>query len=170
MAPKKAAPLSEVADAANIVSGASAKAAAKPSVEQTYQKLTQHEHILQRPDTYVGSIEATTTDMFVLNKETNRMESRKITYVPGMYKIFDEIVVNAADNKQRDATMTELKIEINREQNKLSVFNNGKGIPVVIHKEHNVYVPELIFGAPVPSMPWSEMVGQHSAAQLLSLR
>ena len=25
-------------------------------------------------------------------------------------------------------------------------MNNGKGIPVVIHKEHKIYVPELIFG------------------------
>jgi len=26
------------------------------------------------------------------------------------------------------------------------VFNNGKGIPVAIHQEHKIYVPELIFG------------------------
>ena len=74
------------------------------------------------------------------------MVQRKITYVPGLYKIFDEIVVNAADNKQRDASMTEIKIDIDREKNKLSVYNNGKGIPVAIHKEEKVYVPELIFG------------------------
>ena len=47
-------------------------------------------------------------------------------YVPGLYKIFDEIVVNAADNKQRDASMTEIKIDIDREKNKLSVYNNGR--------------------------------------------
>ena len=104
------------------------------------------QHILVRPDTYVGSIEAHTTDMFVVDPETNKMQQRKVTYVPGLYKIYDEIVVNAADNKQRDATMTTLKIEIDQEKGKLSVMNDGKGIPVVIHKEHNVYVPELIFG------------------------
>ena len=37
---------------------------------------------------------------------------REITYVPGFYKIFDEILVNAADNKQRDAKMDTIKIEI----------------------------------------------------------
>ena len=99
-----------------------------------------------RPDTYVGSIEAHTTDMFVVNPDTLKMEQRKVTYVPGLYKIFDEIVVNAADNKQRDATMTMLKIEIDQEKGRLSVMNDGKGIPCVMHKEHNVYVPELIFG------------------------
>ena len=28
----------------------------------------------------------------------------------------------------------------------ISVLNDGKGIPVQIHKEHNIYVPELVFG------------------------
>ena len=117
------------------------------SIEQTYQKLTQHEHILQRPDTYVGSIEAVTSDMWIMDVDSGRMTHRPVTYVPGLYKIFDEIVVNAADNKQRDPNMTELKITIDKENNRLSVYNNGKGIPVVMHKEHNIYVPELIFGA-----------------------
>ena len=121
------------------------------TIEQTYQKLTQHQHILQRPDTYVGSIESVTTDMWVFDADSNKMVNRNISYVPGLYKIFDEIVVNAADNKQRDSNMTELRIEINREKNQLSVYNNGQGIPVVMHKEHNIYVPELIFGAPPPA-------------------
>ena len=120
--------------------------AASATIEQTYQKLTQHQHILQRPDTYVGSIESVTTDMFVMDTDTGRMVNRSIKYVPALYKVFDEIVVNAADNKQRDSNMTELKIEIDREKNRLSVYNNGQGVPVVMHKEHNIYVPELIFG------------------------
>ena len=136
-------PLAEVTNAGASAPAAASKAA--PTVEQTYQKLTQHQHILQRPDTYVGSIEMNTCDMFVMDDATGRMAQRKISYVPGLYKIFDEILVNAADNKQRDSSMTELKVEIDPEKNKISVFNNGRGIPVVIHKEHNIYVPELIF-------------------------
>jgi DNA topoisomerase-2 len=42
--------------------------------------------------------------------------------------------------------MANLKVTIDSEQGSISVFNNGKGIPVVIHKEHKIYVPELIFG------------------------
>ncbi|CAB1337909.1 unnamed protein product [Coregonus sp. 'balchen'] len=61
-----------------------------------------------------------------------------------LYKIFDEILVNAADNKQRDKTMTCIKVNI--DNNTISVWNNGKGIPVVEHKEEKVYVPALIFG------------------------
>lgn len=75
-----------------------------------------------------------------------KMVQREITYVPGLYKIFDEILVNAADNKQRDKTMTCIKIDINPETNTISVWNNGKGIPVVMHKDENMFVPTMIFG------------------------
>lgn len=64
----------------------------------------------------------------------------------GLYKIFDEILVNAADNKQRDPKMDMIKIDINQEENLISVWNNGKGIPVVMHKEEKMYVPTMIFG------------------------
>lgn len=39
-----------------------------------------------------------------------------------------------------------IKVTIDQKNNRISVFNNGKGIPVEIHKEHNCYVPELVFG------------------------
>ena len=136
------------AKAAALTDSTSANANSKATVEQTYQKLTQHQHILQRPDTYVGSIESVTTDMYVYDQEAATMKLRKLSYVPGLYKTFDEILVNAADNKQRDASMTEIRIDIDREANRITVQNNGKGIPVVVHQEHGIYVPELIFGAP----------------------
>ena len=84
----------------------------KATVEQTYQKLTQHQHILKRPDTYIGSIEKQTAEMFVMDPLTNRMVNKSIQYVPGLYKIFDEIVVNAADNKQRDSSMDTIKVRV----------------------------------------------------------
>lgn len=74
------------------------------------------------------------------------MVNRNISYVPGLYKIFDEILVNAADNKQRDPKMDCVKVVIDVEANLISVYNNGDGVPVEIHKEEGVYVPELIFG------------------------
>ena len=84
--------------------------------------------------------------MFVLDASTKRICSKEITYTPGLFKIFDEIIVNAADNKQRDPNMDILAVEIDGPNNKISVKNNGKGIPVVQHKEHKCYVPTLIFG------------------------
>ncbi len=84
--------------------------------------------------------------MYVLDAESGRIKSKEITYVPGLYKIFDEILVNAADNKQRDPSMDKIEITVSGETNTISVKNTGKGIPVVEHKEHGCYVPELIFG------------------------
>ena len=65
---------------------------------------------------------------------------------PGLFKIFDEIVVNAADNKQRDPNTDKLDITIDAQANKIVVRNNGKGIPIVMHSGHHCYVPTLIFG------------------------
>ncbi|KFK39689.1 hypothetical protein AALP_AA3G276300, partial [Arabis alpina] len=114
------------------------------TIEEMYQKKSQLEHILLRPDTYIGSIEKHTQTLWVYEKE--EMVHRLVTYVPGLYKIFDEILVNAADNKQRDPSMDSLKVVIDVEQNLISVCNTGDGVPVEIHQEEGVYVPEMIFG------------------------
>ncbi|KAF2020724.1 type II DNA topoisomerase [Aaosphaeria arxii CBS 175.79] len=111
-----------------------------------YQMLTHLEHIMKRPDTYIGSVEPTTDKMWVYNSTTEAMEFRDVTYVPGLYKIFDEILVNAADNKQNDKNMSEIRVTVDRESGEISVKNDGRGIPIEIHKEHNIYVPEMIFG------------------------
>eukprot|EP00057_Strongylocentrotus_purpuratus_P006177 XP_011660651.1 PREDICTED: DNA topoisomerase 2-alpha-like [Strongylocentrotus purpuratus] len=124
--------------------GKGSKGKKRLSVERIYQKKTQLEHILLRPDTYIGSTEPLTQAMWVIDGET--LVNREITFVPGLYKIFDEILVNAADNKQRDPNMNCIKITIDSENNTISVWNNGKGIPVVEHKGEKMYVPEMIFG------------------------
>ena len=114
------------------------------TIEETYTKKTQLEHILLRPDTYIGSVEKQVQLMWVLDAETKHIVNRNCTHVPGLYKIFDEIIVNAADNKQRDPTMNRIEVTINPDENSIRVWNNGNGIPIAIHQEHNIYVPELV--------------------------
>ena len=100
--------------------------------------------------------------MWVYDADLDKLVNREIDFIPALFKIFDEIIVNAADNKVsfasfgffrvyrfiqvRDPTQTMIKVDIDKENNEISIMNNGKGIPVEMHKEHNVYVPELIFG------------------------
>ncbi|XP_016057731.1 PREDICTED: DNA topoisomerase 2-alpha [Miniopterus natalensis] len=115
------------------------------SIERIYQKKTQLEHILLRPDTYIGSVELVTQQMWVYDEDIG-INYREVTFVPGLYKIFDEILVNAADNKQRDPKMSCIRVTIDPENNLISIWNNGKGIPVVEHKVEKMYVPALIFG------------------------
>lgn len=50
--------------------------------------------------------------MWIWDQEENKMVFKEITFVPGLYKIFDEILVNAADNKQRDKNMNCIRIDI----------------------------------------------------------
>jgi DNA topoisomerase-2 len=73
-------------------------------------------------------------------------EYRGIEYVPGLYKIFDEILVNACDHSVRDSSMKSLRVDFDEENDTVRVFNDGKGIPVEMHKDEGVHVPELIFG------------------------
>lgn len=128
-------PLVEIENDSMQLDGASdSKPTKTKTATETYQKLTQLEHIIKRPDTYIGSVERTEQQMWVFNKETTQMENKKVSFVPGLYKIFDEILVNAADNKQRDATMTYMKVSIDRATGEITVENNGKGIPVVMHE------------------------------------
>ncbi|KAF8213785.1 DNA topoisomerase [Mycena galopus ATCC 62051] len=116
------------------------------TTSQKYTKLTQIEHILKRPDSYIGSVESLTQNMWTHDKDTNRMVQRDVTYVPGFFKIVDEILVNAADHKINDPNMDQLKVDIDIEECTISVYNNGHGIPIEIHSTENVYIPELIFG------------------------
>ncbi|KAK6588270.1 DNA topoisomerase II [Cryptosporidium xiaoi] len=124
----------------------------KKTVEERYQKKTQIEHILLRPDTYIGSTEYHEQSLWVWDDYNKRMVYKTINYVPGLYKIFDEILVNAADVKAREISnknierCTCIKVDINTIKREITVYNDGEGIPIEIHKEHQVYVPELIFG------------------------
>lgn len=125
----------------------------KKSVEEIFQKKTALEHIFDLPDTYIGSIENTDLDTWIYDNETDKIVHKNIKYIPGLYKIFDEVLVNAIDQHVRiendnniKQKVTEIKVNIDQENNKLSVYNNGIGIPIVEHQEHKIYIPEMIFG------------------------
>lgn len=92
-----------------------------------WEKLTHREHILKRPDTYIGSLE---------HDDTLNMS-------PGMYKIIDEILVNAFDEFIRDSKSNEIQVSVINDAIRIT---NNKCVPVVMHPKEKVYVPELIFG------------------------
>ena len=130
----------------------------KETIEEQYQKVTQYEHILKRPDSYIGSIEFQKERLWVYNSETEKLEFREVKYVPGLFKIFDEILVNAADNYQNDKSMKYIKVTIDRDKNTIKIKNGGRGIPIEIHKKYNMYVPQLIFGNLLTSSNYNDNV------------
>jgi len=52
--------------------------------------------------------------------------------------------------------MSCIKIDIDPAQNKVRVWNNGKGIPITIHKDQGCYVPEMIFGQLLTSSNYND--------------
>lgn len=107
---------------------------------ENYKKYTQIEHVLARPGMYVGDTKCTTSDCWIITD--NKAELKSCKWNPGIFKIFDEILVNAADEVQRNKSVKCIKVTIKDDE--ISVFNDS-GIPIEIHPEYKIYIPELIF-------------------------
>lgn len=116
------------------------------SVNEKYQKKTHLQHIKDLPDTYIGSIEPVTEPMWVMSGGGDELVCKPITYIPGLYKIFDEILVNASDHKMRCLALKSIKVTLDAASGRIAVWNDGSGIDIAIHAETGVYAPELIFG------------------------
>jgi DNA topoisomerase-2 len=112
------------------------------SIESKFKKLDDIEHVLKRPGMYIGSIKPHTANKYLPNKES-KMELTTITYNPGFLKVFDEIITNSVDEHKRSGSkLNTIKVSINN--GTIVIWDNG-GIPVVKHKEHKEWIPEMIF-------------------------
>ncbi len=117
-----------------------------------YQKKTDKEHILDNPDTYIGSIENVEQTMYVYqgNETSHSFIEKTMMYNPGLFKLFDEGIVNCRDHyirmKQQPngEQVTQIQVEIKEDQ--ITLINNGNGIDVEKHPEYDIWIPEMIFG------------------------
>ena len=127
-------------------------------LSQKYQQKTDKQHILDAPDTYIGSIEKIDADVWVLEEDGDikRIAEKNINYIPALFKLFDEGIVNCRDhvirmqqaikNKQANALPVSY-IDISIEADGTIIMtNDGNGIDVAEHPEYNKWIPELIFG------------------------
>ena len=128
-----------------------------------YQQKTDKQHILDNPDTYIGSVEKVEADLWVISaneivasKGEEKIIEKNMTYIPGLFKLFDEGVVNCRDHVIRMESaikagqpntlpVTYIDISI-QEDGTIVMINDGNGIDVAEHPEYKVYIPELIFG------------------------
>ena len=138
-------------------------------------KLDHKTHILKLPDTYIGSIEKTKETLWCINhtdtdgsENTNKFIKRELEYIPGKYKIFDEIIVNALDqyirtheNSKCKDKVKNIKININNDSGEICVYNDGEGIKIAMHSKEKVYNPELIFGHLLTSTNYNETELKH---------
>jgi DNA topoisomerase II len=122
------------------------------TLSKQYQKKTDKEHILDNPDTYIGSVENVDSTIWLYNNE--KIITKSINYIPGLYKLFDEGVVNCRDHvirmQQQKTSGTAFqvnKIEINVDDDgTIHMLNDGNGIDVAKHPEYDLWIPEMIFG------------------------
>jgi len=122
------------------------------ALAKQYQSKTDKQHILDNPDTYIGSVENVDADMWVYDEASQRIISKTIEYIPGLYKLFDEAIVNARDHSKRmvDSPLLDkhfvsfIKTDI-KEDGTITITNDGNGIDIAKHPENDLWIPEMIF-------------------------
>ena len=126
------------------------------NLSDKYQQKTDKQHILDNPDTYIGSVEKVDSEVWLLNEDNSKIIEKNISYIPGLFKLFDEGIVNCRDhvvrmaqavaNGQENALpVTNIDITID-DDGTITMTNDGNGIDVAEHPEYKIWIPELIFG------------------------
>jgi DNA topoisomerase-2 len=121
-----------------------------------YQQKTDKQHILDNPDTYIGSVENVDSFMWILKDSGDKIVEKNINYVPALFKLFDEGIVNCrdhvirmqqalTDNVPNTIPVSYIDISI-QEDGTITMVNDGNGIDIALHPEYNIWIPELIFG------------------------
>lgn len=96
------------------------------SVEtKQYQVLSPINHVLHRPDMYIGSLQNELVCRFITNN-SNALEEVSTTVCKGFLKIVDEVVSNAQDYQATDPTTSLITLSVNPENGWIKVYNNGK--------------------------------------------
>lgn len=107
------------------------------------RKLTEREHIIQRPAMYIGAVDLTKVSEYVF--EDDKIQYKEIAYVPGLIKIINEIIDNSVDVaiKTNFKSSNEISVKITEET--VEVQDNGTGIPVIKNSDGH-YMAELAWG------------------------
>src|SRR5210317_2028716 len=116
---------------------------------ESIQKLTHIEHVLKRPDSYVGPVDISAEPYWIHHKTDNQFKKKSVNYSPALLKIFDEILVNAIDrNSLYPKGVSSISAGIDKETGAVTIENNGPlgGIAVKMHEKESVWNPELTFG------------------------
>lgn len=139
----------------------------KQKEELEFKKLNQREHALLRPDMYIGETKAIQSEN-VWIKQGDFFEKQTIVYSEGLMRIISEIINNAIDNILRsqefDIKMKEIKINIDKENGKITIYNDGKNIPVKKNDE-GMYIIEMLFGSFLTSSNYNDKEERYTSGK-----
>ena len=116
-----------------------------------YEEKDLRTHIYENSDTYAGSDQMIKANLPSMGDEEETISFKELEYIPVTYKCFDEIIVNARDQRERlkdregAVNLTEIRVNIDKESGIISIQNNGDSIKVEKHSS-GLYNPNLIFG------------------------
>jgi DNA topoisomerase II len=129
-----------------------------------YTQVSQHEHVLLRPGLYIGSVSPEDSDQWVFDGDA--IVRKRIRYTPGLLKIISEVLSNAADHivrlKKTAATgkavklTKSIKVDVDLATGRITVVNDGSGIPCDIHEPSGLRTPELVFGCMLSSSNYND--------------
>ena len=99
----------------------------KVKVEEEYEEKDLRTHIYETTDTYAGSDQLIKAPLAIMKEGEKNISLQDTEYIPVIYKMFDEIIVNARDQRERlkdregAVQLTEIKVDINKETGVVSV-------------------------------------------------
>ena len=111
------------------------------------KELSTVEHILLRPNTYLGSIKETTYKDWILDENEN-LVLKDLTYVEGLKKCLTEILDNSVDEYCKTNGEYSTKINITMTKDTFICEDNGRGIPVK-KTENDEWMPMVALCRPM---------------------
>lgn len=112
-------------------------------MKEVYKKKTSREHILERPNMYIGANNLISSTEYIL--ENDKMIQKEVEFVPGLLKIINEIIDNSVDI----AIKTDFKgcdeVSVKMSDEYVEIVDNGPGIPVKKNEDEE-YLPFVCWG------------------------
>jgi DNA gyrase/topoisomerase IV subunit B len=106
------------------------------------RKLTDYQHARLRTEMYLGSRSPHTQEVLLYD---NLMKPflQTMTWVPALYTAFREILDNACDEVVGHRQGNSIWVEYNPKEMIFSVEDNGRGIPINVDEEENLYMATI---------------------------
>ena len=116
--------------------------------------LTSVEHILVRPNLWIGSVSPSEKETWVLN-EDDTISFKKISYTEGLLKICNEAIDNSVDAGIKTNWEKSTKIDITITKDTFTCEDNGTGIPVE-KNESGEWIPVIATCVPMSGTNFEE--------------
>lgn len=109
------------------------------------KKLSDREHIVHRPSMYIGSVsnEQHETAIFENVYEEPKLQTKQLTYAPGLIKIINEVIDNSVDVIIKTGKGSTIKVKLSEDKVEVQDDSTGFPMPEKFKKINNLKLSEL---------------------------